>query len=75
MLPGGVPAFTVPGVTATGLLGSILAGVLGFTPEPTWLQVVAWVAYFLVVLPLVVRRMRTPRPAGERSSAVRPATR
>ncbi|GAB11330.1 hypothetical protein GOARA_067_00720 [Gordonia araii NBRC 100433] len=45
--------------------GSLLAGILNFRPDPTWLQVVAWAGYILIVLPLfLTRQLRPGRPAG-----------
>lgn len=50
-----------------GWYGTILGGIFNFTPVPTVLQVVAWVAYVIVIGALFIARGRTappkPRPA------------
>lgn len=77
VLPGwGVAAFDVSGaIPPTSWYGTLLAGILNFTPQPTWAQLIAWVVYLVVVLTLfLVRTMRSSgRPglgrAGPRSSA------
>ena len=66
--PGGTAtAFDVSGViSATSALGSLLKGLLNFTPTPTWGQVIAWVAYLVPTAVLYLRAVRmpaTPTPA------------
>jgi high-affinity iron transporter len=41
-------------------LATVLKGIFNFSPAATVLEAVAWVAYVAVVLPLFVRRLRTP---------------
>lgn len=65
VLPGwGVPAFSLAAVIpVTSWYGALLAGLFNFTPEPTWLQVVAWVLYVGITLAVflrVSRRRGTP---------------
>ncbi len=46
--------------------GTLLKGTVNLTPNTTWLQAVAWVAYVAVTMPLflhVVRRSNRPAPA------------
>lgn len=51
--------------------GTLLGGIFNFTPEPTVLQVVAWVAYLAVVMTLFFR----PRRSTGKSTAAAPAAR
>ena len=64
VLPGwGIAAFDLSGlVPPTSWYGTLLAGILNFTPQPTWAQVVGWVVYLVVVLALFLRR--TARRSG-----------
>lgn len=61
-------AFDVSGVIAPGsALAALLQATVGFMPRMTWLQVIAWVVYVAVVVPLFVRGVRAnrgPRPAS-----------
>lgn len=63
VLPGGSAiAFSLAAIAPlSSWWGALLAGLVGFTPEPTWLQVAAWLAYLAVVLPLFVRVARPRR--------------
>lgn len=45
-------------------VGAILRGLLGYHADPTWLEVVGWVAYLAVVGGLF---LRTPAPPGSKS--------
>ena len=59
-------AFDISGaIPKDGWLGSILRGTVGFTPTPTWLQLITWVAYLAIVMPLFlsIARSRSPQPA------------
>ena len=67
VLPGwGVAAFDVSGVVPpTSWYGTLLAGILNFTPKPTWTQLGAWVVYLAVVLTMfLVRTRRSPGGSG-----------
>jgi high-affinity iron transporter len=48
--------------------GTLLKGVLNFQPDPTWLQVVAWLAYLVPTMTVFLLRVRTraatPAPAA-----------
>jgi high-affinity iron transporter len=62
-------AFDITGsYDASSWYGTVLAGILNFRPDPTVLQVVAWVVYVVVVLTLFLRPTRarppTPPPAS-----------
>ncbi len=59
-------AFQVSHVIAPdGLLGALLKGTVGFTPEMTWLEVTVWALYLVVVGTAFVRRaFLTPPPAA-----------
>ncbi|EST35989.1 iron uptake transporter permease EfeU [Streptomyces roseochromogenus] len=58
-------------VDAGSWYSTLIQGVLNLTPTMTWLQVVAYVAYLVVVMTLFVRGVRTtaPKPAKERPAA------
>lgn len=63
-------AFDLSGVIApSGGLAALLQATVGFMPQMTWLQVIAWVLYVAVVVPLFVRGVR----AGRRPAAVAPS--
>lgn len=66
VLPETAPAFDVSAaIPSASLLGTLLAGTVGFAPAMTWLQVGVWAAYLAVVVPLFVRATRaTRRPAA-----------
>ncbi len=52
-------AFDVSGVIAPGgPLAALLQATIGFMPQMTWLQVIAWTAYVAIVVPLFVRGVR-----------------
>ena len=66
-------AFDLSGVIApSGGLAALLQATVGFMPQMTWLQVLAWVVYVAVVVPLFVRGVRANRrPAGAPARASR----
>lgn len=49
--------------------GVLLKGVFNFSPETTWLQLVAWLAYLVPVLFLFLRPARTPASAPAPAAA------
>ncbi|MBF4576573.1 iron uptake transporter permease EfeU [Frondihabitans sp. VKM Ac-2883] len=63
-LPGAsVYAFDISrAIPPTSWYGTLLQGLVNFTPRPTVLQSVVWLAYLVVVLPLFLRATRR-RPA------------
>lgn len=63
-LPGhGAVAFDVSGgYDASSWYGTVLGGIFNFRPDPTVLQVVAWVTYVAVVLTIFCRRQLSPAP-------------
>ncbi|MFT4396116.1 iron uptake transporter permease EfeU [Gordonia lacunae] len=72
-LPGhGAVAFDISGgYDASSWYGTVLGGIFNFRPDPTVLQVVAWIAYVAVVLTIFCRRQLSPAP--EASPAGTPA--
>jgi high-affinity iron transporter len=74
VIPGaGVHAYDISSVIpASSWYGTALAGILNFNPSPTWLQVIAWIGYIVVVAFFYVRQhLSARRPAA---SAAKPAT-
>ncbi|MFJ4224833.1 iron uptake transporter permease EfeU [Microbacterium sp. NPDC089695] len=62
-------AFDVSAVIAPGqTLATILQATIGFMPRMTWLQVLAWGGYMLVVGTLFVRGVRSRRPVTPRTA-------
>jgi high-affinity iron transporter len=66
-----IPGITVAAYSLVAIIpptswyGSVLAGIFNFTPEPTVAQVIVWVAYICITLPLFLRASRvraTPVP-------------
>jgi high-affinity iron transporter len=45
--------------------GTLLKGTVNFQPDPSWLQVIAWIAYVMPVLWLYLRKAPTPAPREE----------
>lgn len=80
VIPGaGVHAYDISAaIPASSWYGTVLAGVVNFNPSPTWLQVIGWVAYIVVVSVFYVRQQRashrrpttTGAPASTASTAV-----
>lgn len=69
-------AFRIPQVIAPdGVLGSLLKGTIGFTPEMTKLELVAYVLYLVPTLTLFLRRALRPagRPTASAASVSHPA--
>lgn len=64
VLPGwGTAAVDVSAaVPPSSWYGTLLAGILNFTPTPTWAQLTAWIVYLVVVLGLFL--VRTARGGG-----------
>jgi len=75
VLPGGSNvAFDITGsYDASSWYGTVLAGILNFRPDPTVLQVVAWVVYVVVVLTLFLRPTRARPPTSPPASVPNPA--
>nr|WP_274637556.1 iron uptake transporter permease EfeU [Microbacterium bovistercoris] len=72
-------AFDMSGVIAPGgALATVLQAVIGFMPQMSWLQVIAWVAYIAVVGTFFLRGIRSPRrtvtpaPAADAASPSAP---
>ncbi|MDJ0394036.1 FTR1 family protein [Rhodococcus sp. G-MC3] len=61
-LPGGsAVAFDITAhYDASSWYGTVLAGIFNFRPEPTYLQVIGWTAYIVIVLFLFLRPVRVP---------------
>jgi high-affinity iron transporter len=58
-------AFDLSGsLSRDGLLGSILAGLFGYRPAPTWSELIAYVVYLVPVLILFLAPERVPARAG-----------
>lgn len=63
-------------IAPTSILGSVLKGVFNFTPAPTVVEAVAWIAYVGVVMPLYFLRLRrsTTRTGNTAPTGARTAT-
>ncbi len=58
-------------ITPTGLVGVLLKGTVGFSPEMTKLEVLVWATYLVVVMSaylVIHKRHRTARPAAVTAS-------
>jgi high-affinity iron transporter len=66
-------AFDVSGtISPSSWIGTLLKGILNFSPATTWLQAIAWLAYLAVVFPLffrVIRRRGRPTASPARVPA------
>lgn len=72
ILPGlNTLAFDVSGtVSTTSVLGTLLKGIFNFSPQTTWLEAFAWVAYVVPVMWLFVRTaFRSGPPQAARASS------
>ncbi len=68
-------AFDVSAAIAPGgALASVLQATVGFMPAMTWLQVLAWGLYLLVVGGLYLRGLRSARPSTRGASAAAPTS-
>lgn len=45
---------------ASSWYGVVLSGIFNFSANPSWLQVIAWIAYVAIVTPVFLLRGRTP---------------
>lgn len=73
-LPGGsTVAFDISSVfDSSSWYGTVLSGIFNFRPDPTVFQLVAWVAYLVIVLPLFLRPVaaRPKSVAAEQDSSI-----
>ena len=71
VIPGwGAPAFSlIEAVPPGSWYGTLLGGIFNFTPEPTWAQVIGWLAYVIITVSLYLAMLR-PSP----SPIVRPGS-
>jgi high-affinity iron transporter len=61
-------AFDISGtIDPNSWIGTLLKGTFNFQPDPTWLQVGAWVAYVVPTLTIFLRRVRTPATSAAAS--------
>ncbi len=58
LIPGhGQIAFSLAtAIPPTSWYGTLLSGLFNFTPEPTWLQFIAWLAYLVIITTVFLRR-------------------
>ena len=77
IIPGGaITAFSIAEAVPPGSwYGALLGGIFNFTPEPTWIQVIGWLAYVTITVPLYLWQLRKKRPAPvSTATTVTPAT-
>ncbi len=68
-------AFDVTGsIDPSGFAGALLKGTIGFVPQMSWLEVLAWAVYLAVVLPRFVAGVRRSRAAREATAAAKAAS-
>ena len=75
ILPAGAAAYNLNAVIpASSWYGTVLGGIFQFKADPSWLQVVGWLAYAAVVLTLFLRvslaKKIPQKPATERADGV-----
>lgn len=59
-------AFDLQGIIdPSGALAAFLKGTVGFTPLMSWLEVIAWFIYLVVVLPMFIRHVRPRKETHE----------
>ncbi len=63
-------------IDPTGFAATLLKGTIGFTPQMSWLQIIGWFLYIVIVFPMFIRRVRRPpaaprkpQPAGTHAQA------
>ena len=73
VIPGwGTHAYSLTGVVPPGSwIDTVLGGIFNFTPEPTWAQVIGWLAYVVVTVAALPRACCT---GARRRSTVRATT-
>lgn len=54
-------------IDPTGFVATLLKGTVGFTPQMSWLEVIAWFLYMVIVFPMFIRRVRGPRLGKRRA--------
>jgi high-affinity iron transporter len=74
VLPGaGVHAYDISAIIpASSWYGTLAAGILNFNPSPTWLQVIGWLAYLVIVGYFYVRQHRSSAHAAPAKPAAPP---
>jgi high-affinity iron transporter len=56
-------------IPPSSVIGTVLKGVFNFSPQTTWLQAVAWLAYIVPVMALFVRQAFASAPAPRQVAA------
>ncbi len=57
-------------IPASSWYGTVLQGIVNFTPNPTWLRVIVWAVYLGVVIPLFIRHHGPSKKAKPASRAL-----
>ena len=77
VIPGwGAPAFSlIEAVPPGSWYGTLLGGIFNFTPEPTWAQVIGWLAYVIITVSLYLAMLgRRRRPSSAPAPTPAPTT-
>ena len=71
LIPGwGAPAWSLTAVVPPGSwIDTVLGGIFNFAPEPTWAQVIGWVAYVAVVVSLYLAMLGRRRASAGRAAS------
>ena len=72
VIPGwGAPAYDLAAVIPPGSwIDTVLGGIFNFTPEPTWAQVVGWLAYVIITVSFYLAMLgRRHRPSSVPTTA------
>lgn len=59
-------------INPSGVTATVLQALTGFQPKMSWLQVIGWALYLVIVVPIFIRHLRTPAPAAATAAHASP---